>query len=125
MANLRYVAIEQGKTFSTIDLFPKGKYIFFKPDTKGWFGGIPVAGLGLAMAGYGAAEVTDDDAVFEALSPEVNGIVYEQTQLVHKELIAKITFSLRQEMSPLLFEKIEKELRKRIAGFLRSKESDG
>ncbi len=125
MANLRYVAIEQGKKFSTIDLFPKGKYIFFKPDTKGWFGGIPVAGLGLAMAEYGAGEFTDDDAVFEALGPEVNGIVNEQTQLVHKELIAKITVSLRQELSPLLFEKIEKELRKRIAGFLRSKESDG
>jgi NAD-dependent dihydropyrimidine dehydrogenase PreA subunit len=45
-AGLRYVALEQTKTLSTIDLYPKGKYIFFKPDTKDWFGGIPAAGLG-------------------------------------------------------------------------------
>jgi hypothetical protein len=33
-AGLRYIGIEQDKVLSTIDLYPKGKYIFFKPDTK-------------------------------------------------------------------------------------------
>jgi thioredoxin reductase len=36
-------------------------------------------------------------------------------------LIAKIPRSLQQELSPVLTEKIEKELKKRIAGFLRTK----
>jgi NAD-dependent dihydropyrimidine dehydrogenase PreA subunit len=35
-AKIRYIGIEQTKILSTIDLYPKGKYIFFKPDTKDW-----------------------------------------------------------------------------------------
>jgi thioredoxin reductase (NADPH) len=42
---IRYIAIEQSKLLSTIDAYPKGKYIFFKPDTKDWFGGLTIDGL--------------------------------------------------------------------------------
>ena len=35
-ADLRYLGIEQDKILSTIVLYPKGKYIFFKPDTNDW-----------------------------------------------------------------------------------------
>lgn len=45
---LRYVAIEQTTVLSTIEAYPVGKYIFFKPDTKDWFGGLPIDGLGPA-----------------------------------------------------------------------------
>src|SRR5439155_13682273 len=66
-ANLRYVAIEQDKTLATIDLYPEGKYIFFKPDTNNWRGGIPVVGLGLSKAKYGSDEMNGDQAIFDDL----------------------------------------------------------
>jgi thioredoxin reductase len=43
---LRYVAIEQDKVVATIQAYPAGKYIFFKPDTMQPKGGIPLPGQG-------------------------------------------------------------------------------
>ncbi|MEO7539586.1 MAG: NAD(P)-binding domain-containing protein [Pyrinomonadaceae bacterium] len=121
-AGLRYIAIEQDKILSTIDLYPKGKYIFFKPDTKDWFGGIPVAGLGLTKAKYRAAAAADDDQViYDALGQELKGAIHEQVPLLHQQLIAKIPRSLQSELAPLLDEKVEKELKVRFARYLRSK----
>lgn len=120
-ADLRYVALEQNNILSTIDLYPKGKYIFFKPDTKDWFGGIPVAGLGLGKAKYGAADGGDDDAVIEAIGQPLKDLVHAESTALHATLIGKIPRSLRDELSPQLEAKIEKELKKRIVGFLRSK----
>lgn len=45
-SNLRYVGIEQDKVLSTIEAYPKGKYIFFKPDTMPARGNIRVEGAG-------------------------------------------------------------------------------
>ncbi|MEO6051476.1 MAG: NAD(P)-binding domain-containing protein [Pyrinomonadaceae bacterium] len=121
-AKLRYVGIEQDKILSTIDLYPKGKYIFFKPDTKDWFGGISVAGLGLSKAKYGGDEL-DNESIFDALGSHLDNIVHDQTPGLHREVLAKIPASLRDELSPLLTEKIENELKKKIVGFLRSQGS--
>ncbi len=122
-AKIRYIGIEQTKILSTIDLYPKGKYIFFKPDTKDWSGGIPVAGLGLSKAKYGPAEGDDDQPIFDALGQDLKTIVHEQAALLHSEMIAKIPTVLHEQLSAKLSEKLEKELKKRIAGFLRSKGS--
>lgn len=119
-AGLRYIALEQNNTLSTIDLYPKGKYIFFKPDTKDWFGGIPAAGLGLAKAKYGD-EADDHAPIYDALDDELNMVVAEQTPLLHAELIDAVPQQLQNELSQALFGKIGKELRKRIAAFLRTK----
>ena len=121
-ANLRYVGIEQGKILSTIDLYPKGKYIFFKPDTKNWFGGIPTIGLGLSKAKYGG-DADDNQPIFDALGDDLKSVVKEQTPSIHQQLIDKIPSVLHGDLSQKLFEKIEKELKKRIAYFLRSKGS--
>jgi thioredoxin reductase (NADPH) len=43
---LRYVAIEQDKVVSTIQNYPAGKYVFFKPDTVQAKGGVPLEGVG-------------------------------------------------------------------------------
>ena len=43
---LRYVAIEQNRVAATIQNFPAGKYVFYKPDTVEARGGIPLAGVG-------------------------------------------------------------------------------
>ncbi len=44
--NLKYIAIEQDKIVSTIENYPAGKYIFFKPDTVEATGGVPLDGAG-------------------------------------------------------------------------------
>lgn len=122
-ANIRYIGIEQTKILSTIDLYPKGKYIFFKPDTKDWSGGIPVAGLGLSKAKYAAAEGAEDQPIFDALGQELTSIIREQASHLHREMMAKIPSSLHEKLAPKLDDKLEKELKTRIARFLRSKGS--
>lgn len=122
-ANLHYVGIEQGKTLSTIDLYPKGKYIFFKPDTKDWSGGIPVLGLGLSKAKYAVADEDDDQPVIDALGAELIDLVRAEALSLQRQLAEKIPAALRDELSPKLTEKLEKELKKRIVAFVRSKGS--
>jgi thioredoxin reductase len=43
---LRFVGIEQDRVLSTIAAYPKGKYVFFKPETMASRGAIEVAGSG-------------------------------------------------------------------------------
>jgi thioredoxin reductase/ferredoxin-like protein FixX len=43
---LKYVAVEQDKIVSTIQNYPAGKYVFFKPDTVEPKGGVPLEGVG-------------------------------------------------------------------------------
>lgn len=43
---LRYVGLEQDKVLATIDAYPKGKYVFFKPETMDSRGTIEVNGAG-------------------------------------------------------------------------------
>lgn len=44
--NLRYVGLEQDKVLATIEAYPKGKYVFFKPETMSSRGSIMVEGAG-------------------------------------------------------------------------------
>jgi thioredoxin reductase len=121
-AGLKYVGIEQDKILSTIDLYPKGKYIFFKPDTKDWSGGIPVAGLGLAKAKYGG-DSGDDQQVIDDVGPQLADLVHRQAPLLHRQVIAAIPSPLQAKLSTLLEEKLEKELKKRVVAFLRTRGS--
>ncbi len=124
-ANLRYVGIEQDKILSTIDLYPKGKYIFFKPDTKDWMGGIPVTGLGLAKQKYGSTDpVAENPSIFDEAGPQIEAVITEHSSPIYEEIIRKIPDSLRAEVSQLLTDKIRTELKRRIVGFLRSKSGD-
>lgn len=43
---LKYLAVEQDKIVSTIQNYPAGKYVFFKPDTVEPKGGVPLEGVG-------------------------------------------------------------------------------
>jgi thioredoxin reductase/NAD-dependent dihydropyrimidine dehydrogenase PreA subunit len=122
--SLRYIGIEQDKVLSTIDGYPKGKYIFFKPDTKDWFGGISVTGLGLAKAKYGGGDGADDtQEIIDAIGPEAISVIAQNAPALQSELITRIPRSLQQELAPQLTAKIEKEMKKRIAAFVRSKGS--
>lgn len=44
--NLRYVGLEQDKVLATIEAYPKGKYVFFKPESMSSRGSIVVEGAG-------------------------------------------------------------------------------
>lgn len=120
---LRYVAIEQDKVLSTIAAYPKGKYIFFKPDTRDWFGGLPAAGLGLTKSKYAASNERDDKAVAQVHDPALEGAIAAQSAILMEHLVPKIPVTLRSELSPLLIKKIDLELRKRIAANIQSKKS--
>lgn len=120
-ANLRYVGIEQDKILSTIELYPKGKYIFFKPDTKDWSGGIPVSGLGLAKAKYGGGEPDGTQEIIEAIGPEIADFAHARSKPAIDRVFATIPGPLRAKLSPLLAEKVEKEIKKRIALYLQAK----
>ena len=120
-ANLRYIGIEQSSILSTIVRYPKGKYIFFKPDTNDWKGGISVAGLGLSKAKYATDSGADDDAILEQLGTDVSTLVHAEAPALHEQMLTRLPKTLQAELSTLLTEKIEKELKKRIVGFLRSK----
>lgn len=121
---LRYVAIEQDKVLSTIEAYPKGKYIFFKPDTKSWFGGLPAAGLGLSKSKYAASSGAENyTAIAEKLGADFELMVLQQSAMLSHELLPKIPASLRLELAPLLAEKIAIELHRRIVEHLLEKSS--
>jgi thioredoxin reductase/ferredoxin-like protein FixX len=120
-AGLRYIGIEQNNILSTIDLYPKGKYIFFKPDTKDWDGGIPVVGLGLAKAKYGGDAADSDSPIIEAAGAAAAALIERNASAIHDELIQKIPQQLRAELSPMLRDKSVREMKRRVAAFLRSK----
>lgn len=118
---LKYVGLEQDKILSTIDLYPKGKYIFFKPDMKDWMGGIPTVGLGLSKQKYGAADpAADYQPVMDAIGEDIRSQVASHTQAIYDELISMIPASLREELSQPLTAKIEGELIRKVAGSLKS-----
>ncbi len=59
--DLAYVGIEQDKVLATIDAYPKGKYVFLKPETMEWRGAIEVPGL------YDRREQLVDEALAELI----------------------------------------------------------
>ncbi len=119
---LRYVAIEQDKVLSTIDAYPKGKYIFFKPDTKEWFGGLPAAGLGLSKSKYAPASADENyTALAEELGEAFDLMITDESAAIAAELGSRIPTALRAELSPLLREKIKAELGSRIITELSAK----
>lgn len=118
---LRYVAIEQDKVLSTIQLYPKGKYIFFKPDAKDWAGGIPVAGLGLSKPKYSTDDSGDTGEFRTAIGPEATSYLDQAAAVIAGDIQSGIPPSLRLKSGGALVTKVESELAKRVKHYLRSK----
>ena len=125
--NLRCIAVEQTQILSTIAAYPKGKYIFFKPDTKDWFGGLSVAGLGLTTAKYAAAADKSESgaAVDETVNLQIGNIADAQTAILKLEMSGKIPGSLHKEFLPLLEEKAVQEIKKLFLQYLSEKSGAG
>ncbi|MBA3631527.1 MAG: NAD(P)-binding domain-containing protein [Acidobacteria bacterium] len=123
---LRYVGIEQTKILSTIVSYPKGKYIFFKPDTKDWNGGLSVAGLGLVKGKYDVEPVSESDGIIDdALKAEIEKISIEQAEILRSEMAGKIPSSMQPDFVPLLEEKSKKEINKLFRQYLSEKSDLG
>lgn len=119
---LKYVGIEQEKILSTIEMYPKGKYIFFKPDTKDWFGGLKVVGMGLTKAKYGTSDEKSNSDSFETeLQNELENLINEQSKILLEELLPKIPKGLHEELSVLIADKSGKEFKIHLNNFLLSK----
>jgi thioredoxin reductase/ferredoxin-like protein FixX len=120
---LRYVGIEQEQILSTIASYPKGKYIFFKPDSTDWQGGLKVAGLGLVKGKYDEESATSPaDAAFEnALGDELDKLGASQAALLLDELSKEIPQKLHSEIAPLLEEKTTAEIKRQFKIYLQEK----
>jgi thioredoxin reductase/ferredoxin-like protein FixX len=120
---LRYVGIEQDQILSTIAAYPKGKYIFFKPESSDWEGGLKVTGLGLTKGKYdddGAAKPSD--AAFEnALGDEIDNLGKSQAAILLEELRAEIPAKLHAEIAPQLEEKTTAEIKRQFKNYLQEK----
>ncbi len=111
---LKYIAIEQEKILSTIQMYPKGKYIFFKPDTKDWWGELKAVGLGLVKAKHEAAETE----VPRSLHPDLTKFIERETNTIRDELSLEIPKSVHAEFLPLLDKKVKKEVSVRLQKFV-------
>lgn len=82
---LSYVGIEQDKVLATIDAYPKGKYVFLKPETMEWRGALEVPGL------HDRREPTVESALSE-LFDEAGGqdadVLVRQTAIVRRIIAA-------------------------------------
>ncbi len=121
--NLRYVGIEQEQILSTIASYPKGKYIFFKPDSTDWQGGLKVAGLGLVKGKYdddGAANPVNN-AFDDALGEEFNKLGKSQAAVLLSEMSNEIPAKLHAEIAPPLEEKTTGEIKRLFKDYLEEK----
>jgi thioredoxin reductase len=125
--NLRYVGIEQEQILSTIVTYPKGKYVFFKPDSTDWKGGLTVAGLGLVKGKYDeeTAASPADEAFEKALGAELDSIGKSQADLLREELGKEIPASMHAEIMPLLEDKTNKEIKSQFKKYLEEKAPGG
>lgn len=85
--DLKYVGIEQDKVLATIDAYPKGKYVFLKPETMEWRGAIEVPGLN------DGCEPLVDQALAELLS---------ETSDADADLLVRHTAAVRRIIEALL-----------------------
>jgi thioredoxin reductase/ferredoxin-like protein FixX len=99
---LRYVVIEQDRTLSTIAAYPLGKYIFFKPEYRDWFGGLSLLGLGWSADQDGAA-----GGYKRSLSPEMQILWNEQSSLVANAIIRQLPETLRERELAALERKLD------------------
>ncbi len=125
--NLRFVGIEQDQILSTIASYPKGKYIFFKPDSTDWRGGLKVAGLGLTKGKYDEdAEKNPADEAFEnALGEELARLSRTQSEMLLDDLAQEIPAQLHGEIAPHLEEKTKAEVKRQLKIYLLEKTKSG
>jgi thioredoxin reductase len=117
--NLKFVGIEQDKVLATIDAYPKGKYVFLKPETMEWRGAIEVPGINDGreqMVDEALSELlsaggeTDSDVLVRHIS-----VVRRIVELLYKKA-DKIPPEARDLMLISICEIIVDELASKVAG---------
>ncbi|MEO6393125.1 MAG: NAD(P)-binding domain-containing protein, partial [Pyrinomonadaceae bacterium] len=110
---LRYVSIEQDKILATIAAYPVGKYIFFKPEYRDWFGGLGLLGLGWISESGAEAEVFK-----RRLSAAMQELWDEQAQILSAAVVRQLPTTLQTRDLDFLSQKLDEELQRQFAGEL-------
>ncbi|HYO92644.1 MAG TPA: NAD(P)-binding domain-containing protein [Pyrinomonadaceae bacterium] len=93
--DLSFVGIEQDRVLATIDAYPKGKYVFLKPETMEWRGAIEVPGI------HDQREQLVDEALMELLSAKDEtdaDVLVSHMALMHR--IIEALFKKADKVSP-------------------------
>jgi thioredoxin reductase len=99
---LRYVAVEQDKLLATIAAYPLGKYVFFKPEYREWFGGLGLLGLG-----WDVPEETEAAKFKQRLSPPMQTLWAEQLHILSTAINAQMPAEMKDFGKSELQEKLD------------------
>ncbi len=110
---LRYVCLEQGKVMATIDAYPKGKYVFLKPDND-WRGGIKLYGMGMQPKKADAAAQASDAQLTKVLGAEFDTLVQQQRDILTQEMMPEIPLVMQARIRDVFPGKLTEELREKI-----------
>jgi thioredoxin reductase/NAD-dependent dihydropyrimidine dehydrogenase PreA subunit len=114
---LRYVCLEQGKIMATIDAYPKGKYVFLKPDND-WRGGIKLYGMGMQPRKMDDAARAADEQLTKALGGELDTVVGVQAELLTQEMMPFIPRNMQEKIRGDFPKRLNEELRDKIRAAL-------
>lgn len=113
---LRYVCFEQGKVMATIDAYPKGKYVFLKPDND-WRGGIEVFGMGMKLRDWDKADDATraaEEQLNRVLGADFATVVGEQVNVLATEMLPHIPLIMQAKIREVFPHKLAEELREKI-----------
>ena len=110
---LRYLCFEQGKVMATIDAYPRGKYVFLKPDND-WRGGIEVFGMGMQPKKWDDASRAADAQLTKVLGATLDAVVNEQRNVLSAEMLPHIPRIMQDKIRDVFPKKLAEELREKI-----------
>jgi thioredoxin reductase/NAD-dependent dihydropyrimidine dehydrogenase PreA subunit len=110
---LRYVCLEQGKIMATIDAYPKGKYVFLKPDND-WRGGIKLYGMGMQPRKMDDAARAADEQLTRVLGAELDTVIGVQVELLTQEMMPFIPRNMQEKIRDQFPGRLADELRDKI-----------
>lgn len=106
---LRYVVIEQDRALSTIAAYPVGKYIFFKPEYRDWFGGLGLLGLG-----WRATPGTNAASFKGRLAPAMLRLWDEQKATLMGAIVRQLPAALQADDHRMLGAKLDELLQQQF-----------
>jgi thioredoxin reductase len=110
---LRYVCLEQNRIMETIAAYPKGKYVFLKPDND-WRGGIELFGMGMQPKKPDEAAQAADAQLTKVLGAELDTVVGVQAEIMTHEMMPHIPRIMQEKIRDAFPKKLQEELREKI-----------
>ena len=111
--NLRYVCVEQNRILETIAAYPKGKYVFLKPDND-WYGGIELFGMGMQSKKADDAAQAADAQMTKVLGVELDTVIGMQKEMLTQEMMPHIPRIMQEKIRDVFPNKLTEELREKL-----------